>query len=79
MTVLKDDPYHAFLPYPSADVPHAAHGPLSGLSLGVKDIFDVKGYPTGCGQPHALSAQRPHEERDKHGRKCHASHPAGRE
>ena len=55
MSTQKEDPYHAFLPYPSVAVPHAAKGPLSGLSLGVKDIFDVKGYPTGCGQPHALA------------------------
>ena len=54
MSFVKDDPYHAFLPYPAVDVPHAAQGPLSGLSLGVKDIFDVKGYPTGCGQPHPV-------------------------
>ena len=62
MSHLKEDPNHAFLPYPAVDVPHAAKGPLSGLSLAVKDIFDVKGYPTGCGQPHALalSGIKPH-------------------
>ena len=62
MSLVKEDPNHAFLPYPSVDVPHAAKGPLSGLSLAVKDIFDVKGYPTGCGQPHALalSGIKPH-------------------
>lgn len=53
--MLKDDPYHAFLPYPAVDVPHRPNGPLAGLSVAVKDIFDVKGYPTGCGQPHALA------------------------
>ena len=26
-------------------------GPLAGLTLGVKDIFDVAGYVTGCGNP----------------------------
>jgi amidase len=55
MSASHHDPYHAFLPYPASDVPHAAKGPLSGLSIAVKDIFDVKGYPTGCGQPHALA------------------------
>lgn len=45
---------HAFLPYPDASVPHAAAGPLAGLSFGVKDLFDVAGYPTGGGQPFVL-------------------------
>jgi amidase len=45
------DPYSAFLPYPETPVAHAASGPLAGLRLGVKDLFDVTGYPTGCGHP----------------------------
>ncbi len=49
------DTAHAFLPYPDAPVPHAATGPLSGLSFGVKDLFDVAGYPTGGGQPFVLA------------------------
>ncbi len=49
------DTAHAFLPYPDAPVPHAAAGPLSGLSFGVKDLFDVAGYPTGGGQPFVLA------------------------
>ena len=32
-------------------VPHAKSGILAGLRLAVKDIFDVAGYPTGCGNP----------------------------
>jgi amidase len=36
-------------------VPNAATGPLAGLTFGVKDIFDVAGYPTGCGNPHMLA------------------------
>jgi amidase len=32
-------------------VPSAASGPLAGLTFAVKDIFDVAGYPTGCGNP----------------------------
>ena len=39
------------MPYPPAPVPHAASGPLLGLSFGVKDLFDVAGYPTSAGQP----------------------------
>ena len=45
----------AFMPYPDAAVPHAATGPLSGLSFGVKDLFDVAGYPTSGGQPFVLA------------------------
>ncbi|PLZ03854.1 amidase [Burkholderia sp. WAC0059] len=49
------DSYRAFVPYPAAAVPGAAAGPLAGLRFGVKDIFDVAGYPTGCGNPHKLA------------------------
>jgi len=40
-------------------VPHADIGPLGGLTFAVKDIFDVAGYPTGCGNPHKLAASGP--------------------
>jgi len=49
------DPAHAFVPYPDAPVPHAATGPLAGLYFGVKDLFDVAGYPTGGGSPFVLA------------------------
>jgi amidase len=49
------DPAHAFVPYPDVPVPHAATGPLSGLRFGVKDLFDVAGYPTGGGNPIVLA------------------------
>ncbi|MEQ1938165.1 amidase family protein [Mesorhizobium sp. CN5-321] len=44
-------PLNAFLDYPQVAVPHAESGPLAGLRLAVKDIFDVAGYPTGWGNP----------------------------
>jgi amidase len=47
--------FHAFVPFPEAPVPHAADGPLAGLTLAVKDLYDVKGYPTGAGSPHVLA------------------------
>jgi amidase len=47
--------YQCFVPYPEAEVPHALQGSLSGLTFGVKDLFDVAGYPTGCGSPHMLA------------------------
>jgi amidase len=52
---ITDDAFHAFVPYPPAHVPHATSGPLGGLTVAVKDIFDVAGYPTGCGQPTKLA------------------------
>lgn len=49
------DPAHAFVPYPDAPLPHAPTGPLAGLSFGVKDLFDVAGYPTSGGNPLLLA------------------------
>ena len=51
----RDDRFRCWVPYPEVAVPHAATGALSGLSLGVKDLFDVKGYRTGAGSPHVLA------------------------
>ncbi|MBY3512500.1 amidase [Rhizobium laguerreae] len=50
------DPWNAFMPYPDADVGHPAVGPLSGLRLAVKDLFDVAGYPTAAGNAAVLAA-----------------------
>ncbi|MGO6996758.1 amidase family protein [Rhizobium leguminosarum] len=50
------DPWNAFMPYPGADVGHAAIGPLSGFRLAVKDLFDVAGYPTAAGNAAVLAA-----------------------
>jgi amidase len=49
------DPAHAFVPYPDVPVRHAATGPLSGRYFGVKDLFDIAGYPTGGGNPLLLA------------------------
>lgn len=49
------DASRAFMPYPFKQVEHAPHGPLSGLTFAVKDLFDVAGYPTGGGNPHILA------------------------
>lgn len=49
------DPAHAFVPYPDVPVRHAGTGPLSGLYFGVKDLFDIAGYPTGGGNPMLLA------------------------
>ena len=50
-----NDPAHAFVPYPDVPVAHASTGPLSGLYFGVKDLFDIAGYPTGGGNPLLLA------------------------
>lgn len=50
-----DDPFRCFLPYPEVPVKHASTGALAGLTLAVKDLFDVKGYPTGAGSPIVLA------------------------
>ena len=49
------DPTLAFMPYPPANVMNAHQGPLAGLSFGVKDLFDVAGYPTAAGNPVMLA------------------------
>jgi len=53
--MIDDRCIHAFVPYPDAPVPHAPAGPLAGLGFGVKDLFDVAGYPTGGGSPTVLA------------------------
>lgn len=53
------DPYLAFMPYPDVPVANAPDGPLTGLRFGVKDLFDVAGYPTGCGNPVKLAMSAP--------------------
>ncbi|XAH22896.1 amidase [Xylophilus sp. GW821-FHT01B05] len=57
MTDTSAAPAHCFVPYPAppGGTPHAAAGPLSGLCFAIKDIYDVAGYPTGCGNPHVLA------------------------
>lgn len=49
MTTLK--PLNALLDLPSVNLV-SGNGPLSGETLAVKDIFDVAGLPTGCGNTH---------------------------
>ncbi len=53
--LLSHDPAFAFVPYPAVPVAQTQDGPLSDLSFGAKDLFDVIGYPTGGGSPHVLA------------------------
>lgn len=52
-------PYNALLDLPQLPVPNAESGPLSATRLAVKDIYDVAGYRTGCGNPDRLAEARP--------------------
>ncbi len=61
--LLSEDPARAFVPYPPVAVANALSGPLAGLTVGVKDIFDVAGYRTGCGSPHMLAMS---EDKGRH-------------
>ncbi|TPN82691.1 amidase [Mesorhizobium sp. CU2] len=44
-------PLNAFLDLRQMPVANAQLGPLAGMRLAVKDIYDVAGYRTGCGNP----------------------------
>ena len=49
----------AFLPGPLVERPPLASGPLSGLTFAVKDLFDVAGDVTGCGNPDWAATHAP--------------------
>lgn len=53
------DRLNAFLDMPDVPVKSAAAGPLAGLTLGVKDIFDVEGYVSGWGNPDRFAEAKP--------------------
>ena len=53
------DNLNAFLDLSQVTVPNAESGPLAGLALGVKDIFDIAGMVTGWGNPQRLAEALP--------------------
>jgi amidase len=53
------DPLNAFIPHDQVRLPGAPAGPLHGLSFAAKDIFDVAGHVTGCGNPDWLASHPP--------------------
>lgn len=53
------DRLNAFLDLPEVPVLSKESGLLAGLKLGVKDIFDVLGYKTGCGNPDKFDEAKP--------------------
>lgn len=56
-----NDPLGAFVPGTSVHVDGAAEGPLAGVSFAAKDIFDVAGEVTGCGNPDWARSHPPAE------------------
>jgi amidase len=51
-----DDPLGAFVAHGRVEIAGRAAGPLAGASFAVKDIFDVAGTVTGCGNPDWLAS-----------------------
>jgi amidase len=47
----QSDEVGAFIPGPRTQLPGEGEGILSGLRLAVKDLFDIAGVPTTCGNP----------------------------
>jgi amidase len=45
------DPLGAFVPGVDVRVAGRAGGPLDGLTFAAKDLFDIQGFVTGCGNP----------------------------
>lgn len=54
-----DDTLGAFLPGAAIHLAGAGGGPLSGLTFAAKDIFDIAGHVTGCGNPDWLASHAP--------------------
>jgi amidase len=59
MNVVRSDPFNAFLDTPGPEIPRTEGGVLDGLTLAVKDIYDVAGYRTGCGNPQKQTESEP--------------------
>lgn len=49
----------AFCPHGNFAISGAGSGPLKGLAFAVKDIFDIAGRVTGCGNPDWLASHQP--------------------
>ncbi len=55
MAAIPDDALGAFCRHTHAAVKGSGAGPLSGLTFGVKDIYDIAGHKTGFGSPDWLA------------------------
>ena len=54
-----DDSLNAFIPHDRVHLAGAPDGPLKGITFAAKDIFDVAGHVTGCGNPDWLASHGP--------------------
>ncbi|MFI5016682.1 MAG: amidase family protein, partial [Dongiales bacterium] len=50
---------NCFIPHDEVLLPGAPEGPLRGLRFAAKDIYDVAGHVTGCGNPDWLATHPP--------------------
>ena len=50
--------WNAFVPNETFLIKGQSGGPLHGLTMSVKDLFDVAGHPTGAGNPEWLSSHK---------------------
>jgi amidase len=57
--MIPGDPYNAFCTHNHAELAGAPGGPLSGLTMAVKDVFDIAGCRTGNGHPLWLETHEP--------------------
>jgi amidase len=57
--ILERDTLGAFCRHTHAEVAGAARGPLTGLTCGIKDLYDIAGRPTGFGSPDWLTTHAP--------------------
>lgn len=57
-TILDRDTLGAFTRHTHAALPSSAPGPLTGLTFGAKDLYDVAGARTGFGSPDWLESHR---------------------
>lgn len=53
------DSLGALVPGPQPQIAGSAVGPLAGITFAAKDLFDVEGFVTGCGNPDYAAAQAP--------------------
>ena len=57
--MIPPDPYNAFCRHGHVELAGAPGGPLSGLTMAVKDVFDIAGCRTGNGHPLWLETHEP--------------------
>jgi amidase len=53
------DPLNAFIPHDRVHLAGAPSGPLKGVRFAAKDIYDIAGHVTGCGNPDWLASHGP--------------------